>query len=407
LSDQKLTDPLLVIRGVSQKAGKRLGEILSKSDFVHIKVSPLRPFLTSALILHAVLAQRGFAVATSAQLQQQNSEAVRRGEARVELAVTNRGVAKSATLALKSEEGAERYTLPFNQATQLALYLIAEEISVPTDEMRLLATASVLQHELVPQDQDAVAVLKGMGVRNVSSKSLSLSYSKGFTIVESLTSTLKPFIPGVSLEDPERVASELSARGVDPGYSVHDLDEAKLKQVISYVLEKISTHTRAPVQLSKVIPSVYASESVGRRDYDLRVVAGMLDVLVEVSPLSIVASAAARDVRVLEASFNLLADRLRAWVKAALQPRSLVVSGARVAIMEGAAIPLPLSYLKDNLAAFGVLQPDDALLVRGREGLLANCFELFRPLRVPVRIVSQAEGWCFYRVESEELAKLV
>lgn len=405
MSERKLTDQLLIVKGVSQKASKILIEALTGSEHVQIRVHPTRPMVTSALVLHSVLAQKGYVVETAPSLSQPNSNHSSKGEVKIELSISNKTAPKSANLIIRSGARSDRYTLPYNQATQTVFFFLAEEVSIATDEMRAVTLASVLQHEIVPQDPDSVQILKNMGLHNYASKYLSIAYAKGFSIVDSLVSTLKPFLPNISLEDPEAIAGELRARGIDPSESVHDMDEQKLKQVVSYVSEKVALSTRFPVQLQKIIQSVYASEGFSRREYDLRTLAGMLDVLIEVNPVSILTALVHRDLRIIESAFNVYSQRLRETVKKALQSRSVVASGSRVLILEGVELPAPLSYVRDNLTAYGILQHEDAILVRRDSKPVANCFVLAEPCKIALKPIDRREEWCYYNVESEEIAK--
>jgi ribosomal protein S13 len=407
LADQKLTDPFLIIKNVSQKASRILSDYLTGSELVEIRVHPSRALVTAALILHGVLAQKGYIVETTPSLSTANANHHGRNQVVVELSLTNRTAPKTAVLSIKAQGKTEKYNLPYNKATQTLFFFMSEEVSIPTDELRVLASATLLQHDAVPQDPELIAMLKGLGVQNCSSRFLSFTYAKNFSVTDSLVSTLKPFLPGISLENPEAIASELRSRGIDPASSIHDLDEQKLKELISYVGEKIALHTKLPVQLQKVFQSIHAYETVSKREYDLRMLAGLLDVLVEVNPLAILASVVHNDLRIMEAVFNMYAPALRESVKHSLQSRSIIASGTKVLLVEGADLPLPLSYIKDNLVTHGVLQQDEVILVRRDSKLMANCFLLAQSSRIQLKPAKKREEWCVYEVESEELSRFL
>lgn len=407
MSDQKLTNPLLIIRGVAQKASKQLSEALTGSEYVQLRVYPIRPLFTTALLLHSVLAQKGYIVETVPSFSLSNSHAPRKNEVKIELGVSNKTTPKTATLLIRSDGRTERYTLPYNPATQMVFFFLAEEISVATDEMRVIGNASILQHDIVPQDQGLIDILRGMGVQNCASKFLPFIYSKNLSIVDSLVSTLKPFLPGITLEDPEIISTELKSRGINPNDSVHDIDEQKLKQVINYVAEKASMYTKLPLQFSKIIPSVYALENVGKREYDLRMIAGILDILVEINPLSIITAFTYRDVRILEVTFNLYSNQLKEIIKHVFQSKSIIVSSSRVLVVENVDLPIPLSYIKDNLAIYGAIQSDETIVIKKDSRIVSNCFSLGQACRMQLRIVGNRNEWCCYNVENEEINKYI
>lgn len=409
MAGSKLTDPLLVVRGVAQRLAGVLADLLPEARCVRLRVQPVRFLFSSALLLHAALAQKGYCVETSPLLGSQEAYPVGRGDLVVETLLIEKPSHRALEVLLRSEKKSEKLTVPLTPAAPLLFFFASDNLVAVGDEMRVVAEATVLQTELVPQSGEIAEVLGSMGARSVNPKHLCFTQAGRMSVSESLASTIRPFLPGISLEDPSVIESELRGRGVNAGRPFSEMSEQEVRAVVSYVSEKVSSFTRAPLQQGKVLPGVYASEVIGGKEYDLRIVAGALEVLVETNPTAILSSLMSRSLSRLEATLNAMADDLRRFMLTVLQTRPYIVSGARVIVSETHMLPAPLSYARDHAALYGLIQQDDALFLRRERALLANCFLLHSHgvQRLGVRPYSRREEWCFFEVHSDEISKLL